>query len=153
LSTPILTFLLVLFFSEATGFYPNKPYLFSDTTDSILRTSPKDSLNQPFLQLSTTPGQSPGKPWNQTQKNKQLVLRRVTYFALTISVISTVAAYYYTSEGDEAYHQYLQAGNPSDMNHFFHQTKTFDQRAGYSLVVFEISFLTALLSFFFTLIP
>ena len=79
--------------------------------------------------------------------------RVVAIAAIAVGAVSTVAAYRYMSLAEGAYGRYLQAGNPEKMDHYFSLAKTYDQKAGFSFAVFEISFFLAVFSFFSSLSP
>ena len=88
--------------------------------------------------------------FNRTEAHHK---RAVAVAAIAVGAVSTVAAYRYMSLAEGAYGRYLQAGNPEKMDHYFSLAKTYDQKAGFSFAVFEISFFLAVFSFFSSLSP
>ena len=86
-------------------------------------------------------------------KKRHAITKIVTLTAITASAVATATAYYYMSEANSTYNLYLYAGNPEDMNRYFNQAESFDRKAGYSFMIFEISFFVTLFSFFISLIP
>lgn len=74
--------------------------------------------------------------------------RIVALAASTVCLAFSAASYYYMSEADDRYDQYLHAGSPEEMNRHFDMARKLDQKAGWSLAFFEISFIVALFSFF-----
>ncbi|MEE9166269.1 MAG: hypothetical protein V3U24_02230 [Candidatus Neomarinimicrobiota bacterium] len=88
----------------------------------------------------------------ESSENEEKVINaRIAALAATLCLASGVSAHYYMSRAGDAYDQYLHAGNPRDMGHYFDRTASLDHKAGYSLVVFEVSLLVALFSFIQTL--
>ncbi|MFQ6673638.1 MAG: hypothetical protein ACE5GH_02490 [Fidelibacterota bacterium] len=131
-----------------------EPHVLTDSQNGdsvkVERTSPPGH-DQPLL--NTLPGGGSDPASGEISSRRRKIMKMMALSSATVAVVSTLTAYWYMSRAEAANDRYLQAGHPGEMDRYFHQAESYDRKAGYSLVLFEISFAVALYSFISSLTP
>lgn len=77
-------------------------------------------------------------------RNRQIQKKFLTYSMIGLTLISGITTIYLRQEADQYYDKYLSAGQPTEMDHFYSETKKYDGYAAFTYGTFQLSFITSL---------